>query len=110
MESRSQRPSILLRWCMPLLLLSGVAHAADTVRNCDAEPTDMLISYGEFLTGDNCVISGGGEVDLFRFDAAAGDYVLLSLGDGSGDGYSKTPASRSGTRQMSRDSKRMRSP
>ena len=77
MDSGSQRPSILLRWCL-LLLLGGAAHAADTVLNCDPEPTDMLIGYGEFLTGDNCVISGGGEVDLFRFDAAGGDYVLLS--------------------------------
>ena len=65
-----------------------------------AEPTDMLIGYGEFLTGDNCVISGGGEVDLFRFDAAAGDYVLLSLGDGSPSLVRRTRVLRSEALRM----------
>ena len=67
------------------LLMSGLSFslAEVTVRDCDPEPTDMTIAYGEFLTGSNCVISGGGEVDLFRFNGSAGDWVLLSLGDGS---------------------------
>jgi len=74
--------------CTLLLMLSilNVSNslAGDTVRDCDPEPTDMSINYGEFMTGGNCAISGGGEVDLFRFNGSAGDVVLLGLGDGNG--------------------------
>jgi hypothetical protein len=62
---------------------NSVSLANDTIRDCDPEPTDMTIAYGNFMIGDNCIISGGGEVDLFRFNGSAGDNVVLSLGDGS---------------------------
>jgi len=69
-----------------ILLASSVSesYAGDTVMDCDPEPTDMNIAYGEFMTGGNCVIGNGGDVDLFRFNGSVGELVLLSLGDGSG--------------------------
>lgn len=70
---------------MLILLASSVSisFAGDTVMDCDPEPTDMNIAYGEFMTGGNCVIGSGGDVDLFRFNGTAGDHVVLSLGDGT---------------------------
>jgi hypothetical protein len=67
-----------------ILLISSVSvsYAGDTIMDCDPEPTDMNIAYGEFMTGGNCAIGNGGDVDLFRFNGTAGDYVVLSLGDG----------------------------
>ena len=74
---------------MLILLASSVSvsYAGDTVMDCDPEPTDMNIAYGEFMTGGNCAIGSGGDVDLFRFNGTAGDFVLLSLGDGSGSPF-----------------------
>ena len=75
-----------------LILLASsfsVSYAGDTVMDCDPEPTDMNIAYGEFMTGGNCVIGSGGDVDLFRFNGSVGDYVVLSLGDGGSSNFTQ---------------------
>jgi hypothetical protein len=52
---------------------AAVAQAAPEGRPCSAEPTDMLIEYGDIVT---CEISPVGDLDLFRFEGQAGERVV----------------------------------
>jgi hypothetical protein len=52
---------------------AAVAWAALEGRPCSAEPTDMLIEYGDVVT---CEIAPVGDLDLFRFQGQAGEKVV----------------------------------
>ena len=47
-----------IKYCSLVLMLFtlsiSISLADDIKRDCDPEPTDMDIAYGEFMTGDNC--------------------------------------------------------
>jgi len=51
--------------------------------DCDPEPTDMTIQYGDFLDGSNCSIASG-DTDIFRFTAGVGERILVRGSDQSG--------------------------
>ncbi len=60
--------------------LSGGAEAG----TCEAEPTDMSVSYGELIT---CEIDTGSDTDLYRFSGNADDRVLIEADWISGDDF-----------------------
>ena len=54
-----------------LVTLPGIAFATVEGVPCSPEPTDMVISYGDLVTGTNCDISPAGDTDIFRFSGTA---------------------------------------
>lgn len=67
----------LLSLLVPTVFFPEIAPAAeDEVRECDPEPTDMTVTYGDRIT---CKLSGGGDSDIFRLQGTAGDRIIFGL-------------------------------
>jgi hypothetical protein len=73
-------------FCAMLFVLSPQDGRAEQPINCIAEPTDMIVQYGNLLKGPNCVIASAGDTDVFRFAGAAGEKVVLQVTDLNGLG------------------------
>jgi len=73
---------ILAGWLGLALCLGFAAHeaAAADGRECDPEPTNMLIVPGEFI---NCALDVG-DTDGFRFIGSSGEKVIIYATDTSG--------------------------
>jgi len=74
-----------------IVLLLSLGHwpftvHAEEAKACDPEPTDMKIQSGDSFS---CEISPGGDTDIFRFEANAGEKIIIRIADLSdGHGYS----------------------
>ncbi len=74
------------RWRVAALLLAAgleTLGAADPLRVCSPEPTEMAIGFGDLIT---CEITPVGDVDVFRFTGAAAETVLIQATRQSGQG------------------------
>jgi len=58
-----------------LIALARSAHAVEG-KPCVAEPTDMVLQYGDLVT---CAIDVVGDSDLFRFEGSVGEVVRVSI-------------------------------
>ena len=67
--------------CLTVGLLISVPLAGAAELQCSPEPTDMAISYGDFVT---CQLEIVGDSDRFRFNAAAGEVVTIQATQQSG--------------------------
>lgn len=56
---------------------------AGTPIACDPEPTDMLIGYGD---STSCIFGVAGDSDVFRFNASAGEKIIVRSTRTSGTG------------------------
>ncbi len=71
---------------MPLALVGALVLCAPAAeaKNCDPEPTDMLISYQD-PSIDCSLREAVGDQDLFRFDASANDVVRFVVAESEFD-------------------------
>ena len=60
--------------CLPLFAVPLPGEAVTVARPCKAEPTDEVISYGDFIT---CEISPVGDSDTFRFAGLPNDKIII---------------------------------
>jgi hypothetical protein len=74
-------PAMLLLLGMLLVTFQVPALAQDAQLACEAEPTDMQIAPGEII---NCSISPVTDTDIYRFEATAGHWLMLTLTDRTG--------------------------
>jgi hypothetical protein len=75
--------SVILMWSLSLAFARDAGAQAEG-GPCEPEPTDQLISYGDFIVG--CDIGLVGDSDLFRFHGVAGEVVALRVTDLAGTG------------------------
>jgi hypothetical protein len=68
---------------LALLALPQSAFATIEGSDCQEEPTDQIIAYGDLI---NCAIDQKGDDDVFRFSGVVGDVVRLQAGGLAGDG------------------------
>jgi len=63
-------------WIVASLVLMTIAAPGASAQQlqCAAEPTDMVIAYGQTVS---CAIDTVGDVDVFRFQGAAGERIRL---------------------------------
>lgn len=57
-------------------LVWPVTSAAESDVPCEAEPTDMTIAYGALI---DCAIDPLGDTDVFRFQGASGEVVVVQV-------------------------------
>ncbi|NER92590.1 MAG: hypothetical protein F6J86_01785 [Symploca sp. SIO1B1] len=70
-------PVALLSLLTPTLILSKSVNAQQAkIAQCDPEPTNMTIHYGDRFT---CDIEVDGDSDIFRIEGTAGDRIILSV-------------------------------
>lgn len=76
---QARRPALALGAALAVwLAVPAPAEAAREGRACEAEPTDMIIEYGDLIT---CAIRPAGDSDLFRLAGSSGQTVRLQLAD-----------------------------
>lgn len=75
---RNARSLVAILGCVFALgvVVSAPAGAVVEGADCDAEPTDMLVRYGDLI---NCAIDQIGDQDLFRFSGGTGETVRLQV-------------------------------
>lgn len=77
------RPSRACAWVLAMSLAVVWSSAAVAEgRDCEAEPTDMLIDYADLI---NCALGPVGDIDVFRFTGGNGEVVRIQL-SGTGGG------------------------
>jgi len=70
-------PVALLSLLTPTLILSESVNAQQQkIAQCDPEPTNMTINYGDRFT---CNLEVDGDSDIFRIQGTAGDRIILSV-------------------------------
>jgi Domain of unknown function (DUF3472) len=62
-----------LGW-IAVVALPATAWAQEAVFPCTAEPTDMMVAYGDVV---NCSIAVSGDSDIFRFSGNVGDVIVI---------------------------------
>lgn len=68
--------------CCVFVLVAGAAQAQTEGQPCAPEPTDQLLTYGAHV--HPCLIAVLGDSDLFRFNGAAGEQVVVRVVDQAG--------------------------
>jgi hypothetical protein len=82
------RGLLRLRVCgfLAFLLMTAPVFAASEAVNCGAEAAVTTIGYGTVLSGSNCVLNPGTDVDLVRFAGVAGQVVRAAISNLAGPG------------------------
>lgn len=80
MKTKMKPAIVVLALTMSVCLLFSVAARAQEGQQCTPDPVDMFIGYGADIL---CAIDQPGISDLFRFDGAAGERILIET-DGTG--------------------------
>lgn len=60
----------------------GPVRAVDNIIPCAAEPTNMILNFGQFVS---CAVDAPGDTDLFRFAGNSGEVVIVQMTYQSGD-------------------------
>ncbi len=82
---KAKRITIHVAICFFVTLLIFFSHSKRSeAGTCNAEPTDMSVSYGQSIT---CDINSGSDTDTYRFSGKAKDRVIIEADWVSGDNF-----------------------